>query len=81
MRLNMSTSLKVALSAISVAALLASPAMAKTRSHIIGPYYGSAGAYYGYGNSYVGAGGPYTPSLPTLRYGPNRDFQSGGSRG
>jgi len=74
----MKTSLKVMLSAASVAVLLASPALAKTRHYNAAPYYGGAGAYYGYGNSYIG--GPYTPSLPTPRYGPSGDFQNG-SRG
>jgi hypothetical protein len=80
----MTTNLKVILSAAGVAALLASPAMAKTVRHqtaapstvylpsnaqgFVGPY--------GYG---AGEGGPYTPSAPTRR-GPNRDFQDG-SRG
>jgi len=74
----MTTSLKVILSAVSVAALFASPAMAKTR-YYNSPYYGGAGAFYGYGDSYIG-GGPYTPASPTPRYGPSHDFQTGGLR-
>jgi len=69
----MSTNLKVILSAVGVAALLSSPAMARTRHYV--PFYGYYGAYYG-GGSY----GPYTPSIPTPRYGRSRDFQNG-SRG
>jgi hypothetical protein len=61
----------VILSAVSVAALLASPAIAKTRH-----YAPLNGAYYGSGGSY----GPYTPSIPTPRHGNSRDFQDG-SRG
>jgi hypothetical protein len=64
----------VILSAVSVAALLASPAMAKTRHHA--PFSGAYGAYYGSGASY----GPYTPWVPTPRHGNSRDFQDG-SRG
>jgi len=74
----MTTSLKAILSAVSIAALLASPAIAKTR-YYNSPYYGGAGAYYGYGGSYIG-GGPYSPASPTPRYGPSRDFQTGGLR-
>ena len=81
----MRTSLKVILSAAGVAALLASPAMAKTVRHqsaapstIYVPGGGPRGFVgpFGYG---PGEGGPYTPSAPTLR-GPYRDFQDG-SRG
>jgi hypothetical protein len=84
MRFIMRTNLKVILSAAGVAALLASPALAKSVRHqpaapstvylpsnaqgFVGPY--------GYG---AGEGGAYTPSAPTTR-GPNRDFQDG-SRG
>jgi hypothetical protein len=84
-RLNMRTNLKVILSAVGVAALLASPAMAKTvRHHHVTPSTiyipndarGSV-APYGYGSF---EGGPYTPSIPTPAHGLNRDFQDG-SRG
>jgi hypothetical protein len=62
------------LSAVSVAALLASPAMARTRHNV--PLNGTYGTYYGNGGSY----GPYTPSIPTPRHGNSGDFQDG-SRG
>jgi hypothetical protein len=84
MRLNMSTNLKVILSAVGVAALLASPAMAKTVRHqaaapstvfLPSDAHGSV-APYGRG---VFEGGAYTPSAPVTR-GLNRDFQDG-SRG
>ena len=80
----MTTNLKVILSAAGIAALLASPAMARTR-HYYAPIYNTPiynapapyyGGYYGGGGSY----GPYTPSVPTLPYGPSLDFQNG-SRG
>jgi len=81
MRWNMRTNLKVILSAAGVAALLASPAIAKTvRHHQAAPsnvYIPSdargAVAPFGYG---VNEGGPYTPSRPNTAYGANRDFQS-----
>jgi hypothetical protein len=70
----MSTSLKVILAALGVAALLSSPAaMARTR-HYSAPVHSDAPIYYG---GYYGAGGsygPYTPSVPTGV----RDFQNGG---
>jgi hypothetical protein len=84
MRLTMRTNLKVILSAAGVAALLASPASAKTVRHhgavpstvyLPGNAQGSAGPY-GYG---VREGGPYTPSAPfSPRY--NRDFQDSPGR-
>jgi len=78
----MKTNLKVILSAVGVAALLASPAMAKTaRHHHAAPsavYIPSdASGFvvpYGYG---AYEAGPYTPSRPTQPRGLNRDFQSG----
>ncbi len=84
MRFIMRTNLKVILSAAGVAALLASPAMAKTVRHqpaapstvyLPSNAHGFVGPY-GYG---AGEGGPYTPSAPVTR-GWNRDFQDG-SRG
>ena len=81
----MRTNLKVILSAVGVAALLASPAMAKTVRHhhatpstvyIPNDARGSV-APYGYGSF---EGGPYTPSIPTPARGLNPDFQDG-SRG
>ena len=81
----MRTNLKVIMSAVGVAALLASPAMAKTvRVHQAAPstVYIPSDARgsvtpYGYGAT---EGGPYTPSIPTPARGLNRDFQDG-SRG
>jgi len=64
----MKTNLKVILAAAGVAALLASPATAKTARHHAVPTYGAFQS------------GPYTPSIPTPRYGRGRDFQNG-SRG
>jgi hypothetical protein len=80
----MRTNLKVILSAVGVAALLASPAMAKTVRHQQAApstvYFPSdargSAASYGYR---ANEGGAYTPSAPTTR-GLNRDFQDG-SRG
>jgi hypothetical protein len=76
----MRTNLKVILSAVGVAALLASPAMAKTVRHqpaapftVYAPSHGHGFVGpYGYG---PGEGGPYTPSAP--RY---RDFQDSPGR-
>ena len=80
----MRTNLKVILSAVGVAALLASPAMAKTVRHqpaapstiyLPSDAHGYVGPY-GYG---VREGGPYTPSAPfSPRY--NRDFQDSPGR-
>jgi hypothetical protein len=70
----MRANLTVILSAASVAVLLASPAMARTRHHYA-PFYGYYGAYYG-GGGY----GPYTPSIREPRHGYSHDFQDG-SRG
>jgi hypothetical protein len=68
----MRVSLTVILSAVGVAALLASPATARTR-HYYAPFYGYYGAYYGGGGGY----GPYTPSIRSPRHGYSRDFQDG----
>ena len=72
----MRTNLKVILSAVGVAALLASPAMAKTVRHQQAAPSTSYGYSYGYR---ANEGGAYTPSAPATR-GLNRDFQDG-SRG
>jgi hypothetical protein len=81
----MRRNLRVILSTVGVAALLASPAMAKTVRHrhvapstvyIPSDTRGSV-TPYGYG---AAEGGPYTPSVPTPRHGLNPDFQDG-SRG
>jgi hypothetical protein len=71
--------LKVILSVVGVAALLASPAMAKqVRTAKLSAVPSDARASVApYG---VNEGGPYTPSVPTSRYNTNRDFQNG-SRG
>jgi len=75
----MNTSMKVMLSALGVAALLASPAMARTVHHSVAPSaayipYDARGSVAPYGTF---EGGPYTPSRPAPRYGVNPDFQSG----
>jgi len=58
----MTTYLPVTLPAVAVAAVLASPAMARP-PHCYRHYYRSYG--------------PYTPALPVPRYGRYRDFQNG----
>jgi hypothetical protein len=75
----MKANLKVILSCVGVAALLASPAMAKqARPHKAASFTvpsdarGSASVYG------INEGGPYTPSIPTRPYGKQRDFQGGG---
>lgn len=71
----MTTSLKVILSAVAVAMLVASPASAKSRHHGY-PFFGAYGAYGPYG--YYGSRGPYTPNAPSRPYGRSYDFQDGG---
>jgi hypothetical protein len=79
-RLNMRTNLKVILSAVGVAALLASPAMAKTVRH---PHAAPSTVYIpsdargSVGSFGATEGGPYTPSMPTALHGLSRDFQNG----
>jgi|307.fasta_scaffold248252_2 hypothetical protein len=73
MRLNMRTYPAVVLSAVTVAALLASPAAARSRYY----YYGYGGYYGGYYGPYYRSYGPYTPSLPVPPYGTYYDFQDG----
>jgi hypothetical protein len=72
----MKTNLKVILSAVGVAALLASPAMAKqTRPAKVLVVPSDARASV---PPYtLNEGGPYTPSAPASRYGASRDFQNG----
>jgi hypothetical protein len=74
----MKTSLIMMLSAVAVAALLASPASARSRHHgyTSSPFYGAYGAYgpSGYNGRYRGLGGPYTPNSRI----PSYDFQDGG---
>jgi hypothetical protein len=75
----MKTNLKVILSVVGVAALLASPAMAKqTRQQKVFTFPSDARASAAPYRS--NEGGPYTPSAPTSRYDMKRDFQNG-SRG
>ena len=78
----MRTNLKVILSTVGVAALLASPAMAKTVRHqhaVPSTVYIPSDAR-GSVAPYGAEGGPYTPSGPTPLHGLSRDFQDG-SRG
>jgi DMSO/TMAO reductase YedYZ molybdopterin-dependent catalytic subunit len=75
----MKANLKVILSVVGIAALLASPAMAKQARYaklsVVPSDARASVAPYG-----LNEGGPYTPSTPTSRYNTNRDFQNG-SRG
>jgi hypothetical protein len=71
----MRTNLKVILSAVGVAALLASPAMAKTvRSHA--PIKNIPSDARGSVAPLMNEGGPYSPSIPTSPYRGTRDFQN-----
>ena len=74
----MIANLKVILLAIG-AALLASPAVAKSKQHDAVPSTAYIPAYVqGSAASYRATeGGPYTPSSPTPSHGFNRDFQTG----
>jgi hypothetical protein len=85
----MRTKLKGILSAVGVAAMLASPAMAKTARHhhnapsaVPSDARGSAARYApnGFVPRVPTEGGPYTPDIPTPAHGLNPDFQDG-SRG
>jgi DMSO/TMAO reductase YedYZ molybdopterin-dependent catalytic subunit len=75
----MKANLKVILSVVGVAALLASPAMAKQMrpAKVLAVPSDARASVAPYG---VNEGGPYTPSVPTSRYNTYRDFQNG-SRG
>ncbi len=77
----MTMNLKVIMSAVGVAALLASPAMAKTvrHRHHVAPstVYIPSDARGSVAPSSTFEGGPYTPSMPTPAHGLNRDFQDG----
>jgi hypothetical protein len=76
----MRTNLKAILSAVGVATLLASPAMANTvRQHHAAPstIYIPSDARGAVAPYRANEGGPYTPSMPTPAYGVNRDFQNG----
>jgi hypothetical protein len=70
----MKANLKVILSVVGVATLLAAPAMAQKVRTVPSDARGSVEPYR------ANEGGPYTPSIPTLPYGRYRDFQNG-SRG
>jgi hypothetical protein len=73
----MKANLKAILSFMGVAALLVSPAMAKTvRPQTATKYIpvDARGSVTPYG---ANEGGPYTPSLPAPRYGLRTDFQNG----
>jgi hypothetical protein len=80
----MRANLKVVLAAIGAAALVASPAIAKTVRHThVAPStantwsnaYGSVAPYSPYGAA--NEGGPYTPSKPAPPSSKNNDFQDG----
>ena len=80
----MRTNLKVILAAVSAAALLATPVMAKTVRHqhaapsatnMLSDAHASALPYSPYG--VANEGGPYTPSKPAPSFGKNNDFQDG----
>jgi hypothetical protein len=70
----MRANLKVILCAVGVAALLASPAMAKKAPPPTVPSDARGSV------APANEGGSYSPSLPTLPYGRNRDFQNGSRR-
>jgi hypothetical protein len=80
----MKTNLNAILAAMSAAALLASPAMAKNHhSHAqaaedVSGAQGSAASHRVYQSPYyppANEGGPYTPSIPTPAHGQSHDFQ------
>ena len=74
--------MKSILLVVGVAALLASPAMAQQQgrpSNATVPD-SSSDARGSVAPYRANEGGPYTPSIPALPYGRNRDFQNG-SRG
>ena len=74
----MKANLKVILSVVGVAALLASPAMVKQK----GPnklFVVPSDARASVAPYAVNEGGPYTPSISTSRYGTSRDFHGGGA--
>ncbi|HSV22549.1 MAG TPA: hypothetical protein VLJ17_05910 [Xanthobacteraceae bacterium] len=76
----MNTNMKVMLSAFGIAALLASPAIAKTvPHHSVAPSaayipYDARASVAPYG---AFEGGPYTPSRPAPAHGVSPDFQGG----
>ena len=72
----MKANLRLILSVVGVAALLASPAMAKQvrPAKLLAVPSDARASVAPYG---LNEGGPYTPSIPTSRYDANRDFQNG----
>ena len=72
----MKSNLKVILSAVGVAALLASPAMAQRAPRQ--PSTLPSDARGSVAPDWTNQTGPYTPSIPTFRYGKSQDFQGGG---
>ena len=75
----MKTNLNVILSAIGVAALLASPAMAKqVRPNVTALPTVPSDARGSVAPGWQNEGGPYTPAMPTPLYGRSRNFQGGG---
>jgi hypothetical protein len=83
----MTSNLKVILSAVGVAALVASPAMAKTeRHHHAAPSLTSVPAdVHAYASPYAGHPlvTPYAPDVPQQAHetpGPNPDFQLGSEK-
>jgi len=70
--------MKAILSVAGIAALLASPALAQQgRPHNTPLPNIPRDARASATPSGVNEGGPYTPSIPTLPYSKNRDFQNG----
>jgi hypothetical protein len=76
----MKTNLKVILSSVGIAAVLASPAMAKQmRPHNAAAVTLPSDARGSVAPNATNEGGPYTPSAPTRPYSSGkRDFQGGG---
>ena len=77
----MKADLKVVLSFVGVAALLASPATAKTVRHqqaAPSTMYIPSDARGSVAPVRANEGGPYTPSISTGRWGESRDFQNNG---
>ena len=74
----MKANLKVILSVVGIAAVLASPAMAQqARPQKTALPNIPKDARASVAPSGANEGGPYTPSIATLPYGRNRDFQNG----
>jgi hypothetical protein len=75
----MRTNLRVILASMAAAALLATPAVARTARHSHAAPYAYAQPYFVPSAPYraPSEGGPYTPSKPAPAYGSNSDFQDG----